>query len=369
MNRFGVIGKLFVLVVICLFLDGCKDSEPGSAIDFDRAAMLEHIGEQIIIPSYQTYQQKTDALHKAAQNFINNIDQPNLDILRTAWYEAYLSWQDCSPYEFGPAAQLLLRANTNTFPVDTVQVKENLMNGENELSAVNQIDAKGFPALDYILYGIFTDEDLLNAFQNSTYQEYLLAITSELKESAQSTHQAWVTSGDNYLKAFVSNTGVDVGSSLGMLVNQLNFDYELVKNAKIGIPLGKRSLGTPLPYKVEAYYYGNSLPFALANIKAHERLYYGQTTGGGDGPGLDDYLIALNAVHNETTLSAAFKTQWDATIQHLEQLQDPLSGQIKDNPDPVELAYTEIQKLLILLKTDLPSAMGILITYQDNDGD
>ena len=50
-------------------------------------------------------------------------------------------------------------------------------------------------------------------------------------------------------------------------------------------------------------------------------------------------------------------------------LTDPLSQGVQGNTAPIEAAYNEIQKLVVLLKTDMPSAMGILITYVDNDGD
>ena len=46
-----------------------------------------------------------------------------------------------------------------------------------------------------------------------------------------------------------------------------------------------------------------------------------------------------------------------------------LSNQIVANPTLVNAAYIEHLKLLVLLKTDLPSNLGVVITYQDGDGD
>jgi len=39
------------------------------------------------------------------------------------------------------------------------------------------------------------------------------------------------------------------------------------------------------------------------------------------------------------------------------------------NPSVVDAAYVELQKQVVLFKTDMPSSLGVLITYQDNDGD
>jgi len=53
----------------------------------------------------------------------------------------------------------------------------------------------------------------------------------------------------------------------------------------------------------------------------------------------------------------------------LESLSDPLSENIVNDQTQVEATYAELQKLIVLFKVDMPSRLGILITYQDNDGD
>jgi len=53
----------------------------------------------------------------------------------------------------------------------------------------------------------------------------------------------------------------------------------------------------------------------------------------------------------------------------VEALPSNLSDAIIDQPSFVETAYTEVQRCIIYTKTDMPSALGIMITYQDNDGD
>ncbi|MDQ3534753.1 MAG: peptidase M75, Imelysin, partial [Bacteroidota bacterium] len=159
------------------------------------------------------------------------------------------------------------------------------------------------------------------------------------------------------------------GSSFGELVNELNFDYEVIKNPKVGIPLGKKSLGQKLPESVEAYYSGISKDLALLNVKAIEDIYSGRSKAGTEGKGLDDYLNQLNAQYNGGFLSAAINSQFDIVKSKIQVIPDPLSDAIINHQNIVEEAYSEIQKMVVLLKTDMPSAMGVLITYQDNDGD
>jgi predicted lipoprotein len=56
-------------------------------------------------------------------------------------------------------------------------------------------------------------------------------------------------------------------------------------------------------------------------------------------------------------------------IEKLDAVPDPLSESFISNATHVEDAYKEIQKLLTLLKTDVSSALGVQISFMDNDGD
>ena len=62
-------------------------------------------------------------------------------------------------------------------------------------------------------------------------------------------------------------------------------------------------------------------------------------------------------------------TEFDEAIAALKALTDPLSEQIEGNNDPVLTAFTELQDVIVLLKADVTSVLGVTITYQDNDGD
>jgi len=39
------------------------------------------------------------------------------------------------------------------------------------------------------------------------------------------------------------------------------------------------------------------------------------------------------------------------------------------NPQSLDNLYVKMQNLVVSIKTDMSSAFGVLITYQDNDGD
>ena len=154
-----------------------------------------------------------------------------------------------------------------------------------------------------------------------------------------------------------------------MLVNQLNYDFELLKNAKIGIPLGKKTFGTPIPAKVEAFYSTQSLVLVTEHLKSISTIYLGKNLQNAHGLGLDDYLAHLKAQHSLGLLNDVIKNQFTLAETKLAAIPGTLSQAVVSNPAVVDAAYAELQKLVVLLKVDVPSALGVLITYQDNDGD
>lgn len=368
---------LLLLIPILVWIVACGDNDdnkPTPMPSFDRKVMLENIGNNIIIPNYHALQNKVTALDMAWSAFSSNTNTTNLIILRDTLKETFRAWQLCSVFEFGPAENELLRSNLNIFPTDTSQIHSNIEAGSYDLSSVSNIDAKGFPALDYLFFGLGDNvNDILVKYTTDTNapkrKAYVSALVSEIKSKVSNTYNAWLSTGGNYISTFSNNTGTDIGSSIGNLVNQLNYDLETIKNAKLGIPLGKKTLGTPLPEKTEAYYSEISSELMLKNYQTIENIFLGKGASGNDGSGLDDYLTYLNAQYNGGSLTDAIKAQFSTTKNKLQLLADPLSATIINDPAAADNAYTEIQKTVVLLKVDMTSAMGVLITYQDNDGD
>lgn len=371
--------RRIVQVIFFLSLAGaftaCNDKGTELKKDgFDRKALLANVGTNIIVPNYAAFNAAATQLHAAAGQFTANPDASSLGALQNGLKEAYRAYQSVALFELGPAEQELMRANLNTFPTDVRQINANIGAGTYDLATASNLDAKGFPALDYLLFGLGTDApaivgQYITDANAARRKKYLTDLTQEIEAKAEKVNTAWSATGGNYLNTFVNADGTDAGSSLGLLVNQLNFEYELLKNAKLGIPVGKKTLGTPLPESVEAYYSGMSSELARLGFQTVENVYFGKDRSGNNGTGLDDYLVSLNARRGETTLAEAIASQFQVVKTKLAALNDPLSAAIRTNPAPVNEAYAEVQRGVVLLKSDLPSQLGVLITYQDNDGD
>ncbi|MDF2451978.1 MAG: hypothetical protein K0S26_1482 [Bacteroidota bacterium] len=368
LTGFFLLAAMLFAVVECKKKNKGPEDEEGE-VSFDKSGMLSNYSSNVIIPNIQVAKNALDSLAVACNQFKATKNTQNLVIVRQKFVAAYKEYQKMELFGIGPAENVIVYANFNTFPVDTTEVLSNITNGGYNLATVNNLDAKGFPALDYLLFSPGqTDADIVNLFISSSNRTtYLSDCLNDMQSKAANIINGW---NSGYQSTFNGSTGSEVGSSLGLLVNNLNFQIDLMKNAKVGIPLGKKSMGQKLPEKCEAIY-TNSISVSLIKgcLDNIENVYLGRSVNGSDGLGLDDYLDAIGAQHNTGTLNDAIKNQFAVAKSKLNMVNEPLSASVMNDESTVDAAYVEMVKLLVLLKTDMPSAMGIVITYQDGDGD
>ncbi len=362
----------FVLcVALCIFILACKKKtkspEDSSTTAFDKQGMLVNYADNLIIPAYAAFKTSFDSLNAGYETFKSNRSLGAFQDLKLRLFNAYSRYQGISPFGLGPAEDQGIRASFNVFPANANLIESNINSGNYNLAQVSNLAAKGFPALDYIFFGS-ADENkqyrLLDSLEKR--RAYVSAVLSEMKLKLDATYSGWT---GTYRNQFVNSLGTDIGSSIGLLINQLNYELDYLKNAKLGIPLGLKSGGTLLPDNCEAYYSKQSLSYLVGTFNCIERIYLGQSAKGEDGKGFDDYVAHLGIKHLDQDLNTAIKTQFEATRSKIKFLTNPLSDQIVNNYAPVKEVYNELVKLLVLLKTDLPSGLGVVITYQDGDGD
>lgn len=363
---------LFGLISLLIACNKKKQEEEEPEVQFDKTGMLTNYADNVLIPNFQSAKNALDSFALAYNDFTQSKSEADLIIARQKFIAAYARFQYISAFELGPSETELVRLVFNTYPCDSVQIKNNISAGTYDFTIPANIAAHGYPAIDYLLFGKnISNASLIALFDtdaNATNRKaYITNCVTEMQTKLNNIIASW---SSGYKSTFINSTGSDIGSSLGLLVNQLNYEVDFLKNFKIGTPLGKKTLGTPLPDKCEAYY-ANQYSVILAKecLNNIENMYLGRSRSGADGLGLDDYLDALKAEHISGSLNNAIKTQFGIAKTKLALVNEPLSDAVINNAAVVDAAYLEIQKLLVLLKTDMPSVMGIIITYQDGDGD
>ncbi|WP_412060527.1 imelysin family protein [Rubrivirga sp. IMCC45206] len=353
------------LVVVLAACDsgGPGDPPPTPGTEFERSAMLTQWADAAIVPAYDALLAASLALQAEADAFAAAPTEASLVEVRAALRAARLAWQDASLFGFGPAEDVALRAALNTYPTDTGKVEANVASGGYTLGTLGNQAAAGFPAMAYLLYD-GTEAEVVAAFADANRGAYLRDNAAFVADAVGTVAHGW----DGYRGTFLgpANAGTDVGSALGMVVNGMVLHYErFLRDGSIGIPAGVRSAGVPRPTSVEAVHGGYSAELAVANLRALKRLFLGDALSGAAGTGLDDNLRAVDA----GGLADEIVAEFDQAIAALEALRDPLDDQIRTDNAPVLAAFQEMQDVVVLLKADMASVLGVSITFQDNDGD
>jgi predicted lipoprotein len=350
--------NLFLFFIsISILLSACEDGQQGVGTEdaFDRSTYLEYYAENIIQPAYNSYDSKLNSLVSDLSVQFENFD---IEAARGSFKSAYIDWQKAALYNFGPALENNILAQTNTFPTDTAKINSNVSAGIYKLSSVSNYDAKGFPALDYLL---FNEETLTENELN-----HALSIAQDMKAISAKVVNKW--NGD-YYNTFIERDGNDVGSSLGIMLNAFNMYLERdFRNGKLAIPLGFKTGGTPMPGKAEAYYSGFSNDLLQEGAKAI-RTFYLASELDNTGKGLYGMLSDIGDRYQSGNLPDEILQATSELISNSENLSSDI-GYLSTKNDPLlNDTYTSAKKLVVHFKSNIPSALGIMITYQDNDGD
>jgi predicted lipoprotein len=333
---------------------------------------LINIGNNIIIAQYQSLSIAVTSLDSAIIDFTQSPDATKLLHVQAIFKTAYVARQYTSAFDgFGPAMDITLRS-IDYFPSNTTKVDANIAGNITNVTSAGNTTAKGFPAIDYLLFGSDNAIVLANFTTDasaSSRKNYLNAVSADIKSEVNATLTAWVTTGGNYITQFSAAPGSDINSSsYGLVVNQMAQDIDILKQYKIAIPLGLTGGGIQAN-QLEAFYSGISAQLIVAQLQSLQNIYLGKSVQGVNGLGLDDYLVKINAQYHGHSLNDTIQSQFNVAIAKMQAVNDPLSTTIQTNTAALTAGYTEVQKLLVLLKSDMTSAMGILITFEDNDGD
>lgn len=371
-----MIKKGIILIVGVLFLYACsnpsspKNPNNGKKSDsFDRGKMLTNIADNIIIPSFENFNTELGKLNKEVKTFIATPNQTTLNTVRSAWYKAYKAWQHVEMFNIGKAEELQFLNHFNIYPVTVADVEANVSKGTYDLNHSNNHDAQGFPALDYLFYGVAnSDDEIVAKFTtdaNATkYKKYLTDILAKMTTITTEIVTDWK---GNYKNTFISSTDNKKTSSLNKLVNDFIYYYEKGFRAnKFGIPAGNWS-ATPLPTKVEAFYKKDvSKELASEAFKAVQNFFEGKKFGGSTtGQSFKTYLQSLN----RKDLVDKIESQWKIADIQFNVLDNNFYKQIKTDNTQMTKAYDEFQKVVRLLKVDMLQAFNVNVDYVDADGD
>ena len=375
--------KSAVILFLASTLWACSGSGGGEAPaetidvkDKNRKDMLTNLADNVIIPSYASFQTKFDLMIAKKAAFIAKPESSELIALRQAWADAYVEWQKVELFEFGPGEKYSIRNYFNIYPANISGINADVSDAAPNLEVPASYDRQGFPALDYMINGAGANDTAILAYyaapaEGAKRLAHLDRLTTRMSSLISKVRTDW---GSTARETFVSKTGLDISSSSSLMVNAYVLHYErYIRSGKFGIPSGAMLNGVPAAEKVGSFYKKDlSLTLAKTAQQAFVDFFNGKNfITGVEGPSLKSYLNALGAKDGATgkTLSEILNTQFEAIKTKLNALKPSLYDEVKTNNQAMKDTYTEMQKAVRMLKVDMTSAMSITITYTDNDGD
>lgn len=366
---------LFAFVALLFACSSSDDSVDDNGDGFDRTLLLTNVADNVIMPAFVDLQTELSALDVAKSNFINDRSIANLETLSNSWLEAYKVWQYVQIYNIGEAdnfggGERGFVSFFNIYPVTVSDIETGARTGDYDLNSSNYHDAQGFPALDFLIHGVATGDNLpIDKFMSNSeatgYVTYLTDVVAQMITLNNRIVNSWQS---GYRDIFVGNTQSGLNGSFNKIANDITYSYEKDFRAqKIGIPAGNFSDGGSLPEKVEGFYKRDvSKLLALEALTAIENLFNGTAYNSSEkGASFSTYLEFLD----REDLVTEINNQFSAGRNALNGLNSDFYQQVVENNSQMTAAYDVIQAAVPKLKVDMKQALNFVIDYVDGDGD
>lgn len=353
----NLIKKITLATLTVLLLTACSEK------NFDRSQILKNVTNNLIIPTYENFDQTTNSLHSASQAFTENPSPETLAKLKEAWEISIKTWKQAEVYNFGPVESLVLVTAIDRWPTSERGIEQAIdeFDGSDDYLVRIGSNRKGLPAIEYLL---FHDEEsiIIEEFSSSDRQTYLNLLTEALTQHSATILEEWNL---GYAEKFISKTGNEADSGITLLANELGYILQKVRMEKLEIPFGAQTEGTPRLQMLESLHANISKELIRENLLSAQ-----QTFNGGEGSGFDDYISALGIEdENGELLSEAINREYENAFRILDSIDGSLEDAILNQKPTVQELIDSINQLYIYTDIDMISQLGILTVFSDNDGD
>jgi predicted lipoprotein len=366
-----------LLVLLTLGIGSVERQTNAQTDSFDRRAMLENIGNNIILPLHEAFLEQVTALQAAAHAFRDAPSEDNLLVMQQPWRDTSFLWEKVNMFKLGRLTFVYHSRIENDSPI-AIQIINDIINGtdpfdESSISVFGS-NVIGLRTVEYLTFD--PAEGNARVLANFTTEAsasrrmlYLMITVDDLFASAEQIWQIWSPEYQNYVADFIdADDASSVQESIVMLTNQMLITLESVTNISIGWPVGTVA-GTIQPDLVQARYSGYSIEQIRSFYEILRATFNGDSDVGA-GLGYDDYLNAVGAMYNDVPLADAINTEIDHIFATLDTMNDaPLRDLIINDTPRVQTLYDESRDLVIVMKVDMTSQLGVTITFSDADGD
>lgn len=388
-------GRTLALVLVATACGGTPEGADAPTDTFDRRAMLQHLATNVLLPIQADVATSTAAMPAAIDAYCDALDagQPGatLEAARTAWRTAMDAWERADAVLVGPAAMdtRTLRDRIYGWPLLSAC-------GIDRDTATSWIDPTSYDVsmklanvrtLASIEFLLFTSGSAHNCASTPTGWDSMGAdlprarcrqaqmIASDVAAQAAVVYDGWRADGGGYVlelaEAGSSSSSIpSAQEAVNRISDGLFYVDKMVKDMKLGEAAGISinacgTVGTPCDREVELRY-ADRASFAIRTNLVTLRQAFTGTTPTADGPGFDDFLIAVG----QGELATRMTTNLDAAIAQANALPDSFLTALSADYAKVVATHTAITTFTDDLKSQYLTVLALEIpddVAADND--
>jgi predicted lipoprotein len=354
------------LLALALAAVGCSSEGAPDT----RRELLERWSVELIVPLYADFEARSQVLASSLDALCAAPSDATLATARGAWTAAREPLKRAEVFAFGPYSRPEFRIGPkiDSWPARPETVEEWIA-GTDPVDpatlATLGVFHKGLPVIEYFLYA--PEASAPAELSVPRRCEYLRSAGAELVSRAREIHLAWAPEGGDFATQLsgagrTSTAWRSLRDAFSEVVNRMGFTLENVRRDKLGRPLGDMTGGQAVPDEAESRFSGRSIQDILDNLAGIEVLYFGDPAR--NLPGVSTY-----AVERGQSFDARFRSAVDAARAALEAVDVPLTEAVTTEAERVREAAARLGELQTLIQVDLISALGLSLSFNDNDGD
>lgn len=290
-----------------------------AAAQSSKDLMLQALVKNAVVPAYASLAEKCRLLSEATQSLERQPTAEHLEKTRACWLAAAVAAQELDCFKIGPIADAGDASAFYFLPTRPASIERAIESGADiqELGAA----AKGLFTMEYLLFP--QGEDALARLSDEPKRRHHLSLVArEIADKAASLEKSWQVPQADSARRFLAG-GQD---SLNALLNQMAMTSESVAVLRTDPGKADRTPGAAS---------GQSRILLLAAVRGLHHFHAG---------GLNDYTRRLNPA-----LADRVDQEFAAAVNNVS----------------AETCNT----INVLHKVDLPSTLGVTLTFISTDGD
>lgn len=354
----------FIYLFTVLLLVACKGDEDIQVEPKKQAFAIEALRSEFInqieTPATIALGESISDLNTKISNFTATISEENLEALKLSWKQVATHFSTIEVLAIGDVKKSLIMPSFYTWQANEAAITDYIASTNpitKEAINIKPTTMRGLAAIEFLIFETSPSETITAFSNDERRKNYLTVLGENLVDKFIVLDNIWST----YRNKFIENNETGINGGVNMLVNQMNALLENIRRFKIGEPAGLEVTNSPDATGLQAEKSEYSLALIEANIASIKRVYFDTEHS------LDDYV---NHITTSSTLNDKIEAQFTIIDEDIADLSNAaLKDAITTQPKKVEKLYNDIRALLVLVKTDVASALSVTITFTDNDGD